>query len=144
MKEQNYSNHTRLVKGFHFVLFLTLLIALILSCMHLFHEIGQKKGFCLGVILVLLSISVILTAWFSRVFALKAQDRAIRAEENFRHFILSGKPLNSNLRISQIVALRFASNEEFVDLAKKSADENLTSKEIKMAIKNWKADTHRV
>lgn len=42
--------------------------------------------------------------WYARGFALKAQDRAIRAEENFRHFILSGKPFDKNLRMGQIIA----------------------------------------
>jgi len=78
------------------------------------------------------------------MFALKAQDRSIRVEENFRHFVATGKPLNSSLRISQIIALRFAGDAEFVALAKKAADEKLSSKEIKQLIKDWKGDYHRV
>ena len=81
---------------------------------------------------------------FVRIFALKAQDRAIRAEENLRHFALTGKLLPSSLRIGQIVALRFAADEEFVALAVKAVAENLTGKEIKQSIHNWKADTYRV
>jgi hypothetical protein len=81
---------------------------------------------------------------FVRIFALKAQDRAIRAEENLRHFALTGKLLPSSLRIGQIVALRFAADEEFAALAVKAAAENLTGKEIKQSIHNWKADTYRV
>lgn len=82
--------------------------------------------------------------WFVRVFPLKAQDRAIRAEENFRHFILSGKPLPVGLSIGQIVALRFASDGEFIELVQKALAENLTSKAIKLLIKNWKPDYYRV
>ena len=67
---------------------------------------------------------------FVRMFALKAQDRAIRAEENLRHFALTGKLLPASLRIGQIIALRFAADEEFVGLAVKAASENLSSKEI--------------
>jgi hypothetical protein len=78
------------------------------------------------------------------MFALKAQDRAIRAEENLRHFALTGKLLPASLRIGQIVALRFAADEEFAALAVKAAAENLTGKEIKLSINNWKADTYRV
>jgi hypothetical protein len=81
---------------------------------------------------------------FVRIFALKAQDRAIRAEENLRHFALTGKLLPATLRIGQIVALRFASDEEFVALAIKAAAENLSVKQIKESINNWKADTYRV
>ena len=82
--------------------------------------------------------------WFARRFALVAQDRAIRAEENFRHFILTGKPFDSRLRMSQIIALRFAPDDEFPELAKKAVEEKLSSREIKAAIKKWKADHHRV
>jgi len=82
--------------------------------------------------------------WFTRSFALKAQDRAIRAEENLRHFILTNKPLPSTLRLSQIIALRFASDDEFVELAAKAAAEKMRAKEIKQAIVKWKADYNRV
>jgi len=78
-----------------------------------------------------------------RSFALKAQDRAIRAEENLRHFVLTGKMLDKNLTILQIIALRFAPEEEFATLTERAVKENLTNDQIKQAIKNWKADNHR-
>ena len=43
----------------------------------------------------------------------------------------------------QIIALRFAGDEEFVSLVERTLKENLTSKEIKQAVKNWKTDFHR-
>ncbi len=73
-----------------------------------------------------------------------AQDRAIRAEENFRYYLLTGKPLDSRLRIGQIIALRFASDAELPALAEQAIKENMSQKDIKMAIKNWKGDYHRV
>ena len=79
-----------------------------------------------------------------RTYALKAQDRAIRAEEQLRHFMLTGKPFDSRLNIRQIIALRFASDEELPALAKKAAEENLRSKEIKQQIKHWRADNYRI
>jgi hypothetical protein len=79
-----------------------------------------------------------------RGFALKAQDRAIRAEENLRHFVLTGKLLSDKLTISQIIALRFSSDNEFVQLAERAEKEQLTNKEIKMAIQSWKGDYYRV
>jgi hypothetical protein len=79
-----------------------------------------------------------------RTYSLKVQDRAIRAEERLRHFVLTGKPLDSRLRLGQIIALRFASDNEFPALAQKAAEESLTSKQIKKLIQNWRADYYRV
>ena len=55
-------------------------------------------------------------AAFARMFAVKVQDRAARADERLRYYILSGKMLPAKLRMSQILALRFASDEEMVAL----------------------------
>ena len=79
-----------------------------------------------------------------RTYALKAQDRAIRAEESLRHYILSGKPIDSRLRLGQIIALRFASHDELLALAQKAAETGMSGKEIKQSIKNWKADHNRI
>ena len=79
-----------------------------------------------------------------RSFPLKSQDRAIRAEENLRHFVLTGKLLDKNLTMSQIIALRFADNDEFVDLVQKASANNMSNKDIKQTIQTWRADHDRV
>ena len=81
---------------------------------------------------------------FMRTFPLKAQDRAIRAEEGLRYFILTGKRLDPRLTIPQIIGLRFASDAEFPQLAQKAADENLSMKAIKQLVKNWRPDYDRL
>src|SRR5260370_410994 len=81
---------------------------------------------------------------FARGFPRNAQHRAIRAEENLRYFVMTGKLLDPRLSMLQIVALRFASDAEFVPLALRAANENLAPKDIKQAIKTWRADEHRV
>jgi hypothetical protein len=78
-----------------------------------------------------------------RQFALKAQDRAIRAEENLRHFVMTGKLLDPRLTIRQIIGLRFASDEEFLELEKRAVEETLSEDDIKKAVKNWRADYYR-
>ena len=91
-----------------------------------------------------LSVATLLICYYGRAFALKAQDRAIRAEENLRHFSLTGKLLDSRLTTPQIIALRFASDTEFLILAERAANDNLKAEEIKKAIVNWREDHHRV
>ena len=141
--DQNYKNHTRLITGYHRVLAVFLLSGLIGSGVNLYESLNNNNLYSAS-LLMLLFVCCTMLYWYVRVFPLKAQDRAIRAEENFRHFILSGKPLPSGLRISQIVALRFASDEELPDLVQKALAENMSNKAIKLVIKNWKPDNHRV
>ena len=142
MKTQNYSNHSRLVAGWHGLTFFTMLAFWIGSFVNLAHAAGTEL-YSASLLCVAGFIFLCLFA-FVRIFALKAQDRAIRAEENLRHFSLTGKLLPASLRIGQIIALRFATDEEFVALAVKAATQHLSSKEIKQSITNWKADTYRV
>jgi hypothetical protein len=81
---------------------------------------------------------------YTRLFSLKAQDRAIRAEENLRYYVMTGKLFPHELTVQQIIALRFAPDAEFLALVDKAIKEGLTNKEIKLAIQNWKADYYRV
>jgi hypothetical protein len=89
-------------------------------------------------------LSAIVLSLKARIYALVAQDRAIRAEEQIRHFILTGRALDARLTTAQIVALRFASDSEFPELAQRAVNEQLNEKQIKQAIQQWRADWHRV
>ncbi len=143
--EQNFKNHTRFVPGFHFVLGTLIIVGLLAASMGIFHAIhGSKLDLHNALLLLILFIAMVLLFWYSRTFALRAQDRAIRAEENLRYFSLTGKLFPAELKMGQIIGLRFAPNEEFLTLTDKAIAENLSSKEIKMAIKNWRGDYHRV
>ena len=145
MQEQNFKNHSRLTMGYHGILLGLILLAIIGSCMKLYRNWDTGNGgLLMPGVLLLLSLGLFLISFFARGFALKAQDRAIRAEENLRYFAITGDLLDNKLSIGQIVALRFAPNNELVDLAHRATTENLSAKEIKMAIKNWRADNHRV
>jgi len=93
---------------------------------------------------VVLSFCVLLPMFLCRMFAVKAQDRGIRAEENLRHFALTGKLLDARLTIRQIIGLRFASDDEFVWLAKEAVEKNLAEDAIKKAVRKWRGDTYRV
>jgi Zn-dependent protease with chaperone function len=143
MEPQNYANHPRYVKAYHFLLSFLLALGLILSVINFFRHIGFA-GLVSSLLIILLFICVTMCWWFLRTFPIKAQDRAIRAEESLRYFILTGKAIDKRITMSQIIALRFASDEEYLPLVDKTAAENLSAKEIKLAIKEWKADHHRM
>ncbi|MCX6205950.1 MAG: DUF6526 family protein [Bacteroidetes bacterium] len=142
MKEQNFKNHLRFVTLYHQVGLPLLLVLLIGSVINL--VTSSKENLYSASLILVTNILLGITLYFARAFALKANDRAIRAEENFRHFIISGSPLPAGLRLGQIVALRFASDAELVALAAKAKSENLGSNAIKEQIQNWRADHERV
>ncbi len=144
MKTQNYKNHRRFVFSFHAVTFPLIILLLISSVYYTIAAFNKGTSLKPGLFLLLVSFVLLMLFYFSRTFALKAQDRAIRAEENFRHFLLTGKPFDSRLTIRQIIGLRFASDEEFPELAKKAADTGMPEEDIKKAVKNWRGDYYRV
>jgi hypothetical protein len=141
---QSYANHTRLDPGFHRTLMPTLLLVLIGACVNLAKSIGDHERLYNASLILALTICVIAIAFFARIFALKAQDRAIRAEESLRHFALTGKLPDPRLTVKQLVALRFAPDAEFPALADRAAANNLPPQAIKQAIKHWRADNYRV
>jgi HAMP domain-containing protein len=144
MASQNYANHRQIVPAFHIVLLGVLALTLIGSLVNLYKSLGDHQRLYSAALIVVLTAAMLLMALLCRIFALKAQDRAIRAEENLRHYVLTGKPLNPVLEIRQIVALRFASDEEFPALAERAAKEQIRPDDIKRAVRNWRSDTYRV
>lgn len=144
MPDQNYSNHRQYVPIFHYVLLPVLFFTVIGSIVNLVESWGDHTRLYSASLIVVLSVCGLITAFFARVFSLKAQDRAIRADENLRHFAMTGKLLDARLTVPQVVGLRFASDAEFVALAQTAAAGNLTQDAIKRAIKTWRPDTYRV
>ncbi len=138
MQEQNFKNHARYVPAFHFVMLTVVLAITVLSIINIVAGISL-----LSVMYVLVAIALDIAFVMIRQFPLAVQDRAIRAEENMRSFVLTGKLLDSRLTMGQIIALRFAPDDEIVELTARAIKENLSSKDIKQAVKNWKADHHR-
>src|SRR5215510_10120453 len=116
-KVQSYSNHAQIVPLFHYVTFGILQLTFIGACVNLYQSWGDHARFYSASLLVTLTFGTMLAALFGRTFALKAQDRAIRAEEQLRHYVLTGKLLDPRLTVPQIIALRFASNDEFAALS---------------------------
>jgi hypothetical protein len=143
MPEQNLANHTQRVPAF-LALGLVLFVTFIGCAVNLYVSLGDHQRLYSASLLFVLTGAVFVTAFFARIFALKAQDRAIRAEENLRHFVLTGKLLDSRLDVKQIIGLRFASDAEFPALAQLAAEKGLSQADIKAAVKSWRPDFYRV
>jgi hypothetical protein len=141
---QNFKNHIRIIFTWTILTPLIILTILGMSIINLCHTDMRAGDLHMWLPIILIPVVLLIIWWYARRFALVAQDRAIRAEENFRHFVLTGKPLDKQLRTGQIIALRFAPDDEFVTLAKKAVAENLSPRQIKQEIRNWKGDHHRV
>lgn len=139
---QHLKNHVRYSVLYHFILLPLLLAVVIGSVVNLYNS--SHETLYPNSLICVLSILFLIFAFLARGFALKAQDRAIRAEENFRHFILTKRTLDSRLTMQQMIALRFASDDEFPALAQKAADTKMSGNDIKKSIKNWRADYYRV
>ena len=144
MIEQNFKNHRKFVTGYHFVSYFLMFVLLILSLIKLVNSIKNQTELLTGISLVIVSILLILAFYYLRAFALKAQDRTIVLEENIRNYMKKGKFLDKRLSISQIIALRFASDEEYDELSQKAIDKKLSGNEIKSEIMHWKPDHYRL
>ncbi len=142
MKKQTYANHRRFVPLFHYITFIALLLLLVGSIVNLVKS--SHDNLYSASLIVLISVLLILATLFARGFALKAQDRAIVAEEKLRYYLLAKKALPSELSVRQIIGLRFASDDEYVELVDRAIREKLSENQIKKEIKNWKGDYYRV
>jgi hypothetical protein len=144
MEEQSYAKHAKFVPMFHYVLGGIIVLSLIGSLVNLWQSIGDHERLYNASLIAAMSVALFLLFVFARSFAVGVQDRAIRAEENLRHFALTGKRLDPRLTIKQIVSLRFGSDAEFVELARKAAGEGMTPDAIKKSVTSWRADHDRV
>jgi hypothetical protein len=145
MKNQRYENHTRYNPFHHFVLtpLTTIIFGWTIAKMDFSsQDAALESGFLFIGAFVLVSLPLI-----ARMYALTLQNRIILNEMRSRYYHLTGKTFDEkeqNLRLGQIIALRFAPDNELLSLMDRAITEKLTAKEIKQQIKNWKGDYLRV
>lgn len=140
MAEQNYANHVKWVPAFHFFVMPVLLLNFGQSIYRLIHW-GLSFDRIVG---VLTGAALVVLTFLARVFALKVQDRVIRLEERLRMERLLPsdlKPRIEEFTVAQLVGLRFASDAELPELARKVLNDKIQEgKTIKQMVKNWRAD----
>src|SRR5579863_7778605 len=139
---QNLKNHARFDPSFHAVLFGILTINLVVAIVYCVKHFSFFSAWS-----IVLSFAAILLLFKVRLYPLKVQDRVIRLEERLRLQALAPSEWHTQIyRLSedQLIALRFASDDEVVALAKQALEHNLTRKQIKERIQSWRADDWRV
>jgi hypothetical protein len=140
---QTYANHTRWHPPFHFFLGPGSMLLLILAIVNVVRHYERLDAW----ILMLFGILFLMAVLLIRINPLRVQDRVIRLEERQRLRALASAELAvriGELSEAQLVALRFASDEELPALAAKTLAANMKAADIKKTIVTWRADTFRV
>lgn len=142
MEAQNYSNHVRVHPLFHYFVAPLSLLMIPAAIINLVINFGLA-----AIILFLGSVVLHLVAAITRSYAKKNQDRIILTEMRLRYYLLTGKSIDlaeSKLSLSQILALRFASDEELKKFLQDPFLHELSADGIKKRIQQWKPDHLRV
>jgi hypothetical protein len=141
-RPQTAANHAKIDPFFHFFLAPVLIGCFVASIVFLFHGVNA-----LHIWIAVFSLTAVLLCFKTRIYSLKVQDRVIRLEERLRLSALLTEPWRARipeLSEAQLIALRFAADEEVPSLVEKIIRENLDPKAIKKAINNWRPDYWRV
>ena len=140
--QQNFANHARFIPVFHYVAGPILLLNLAVKVA------GLRALSFPAVLDLLVAAALMILFFYTRVFALKVQDRVIRREMRLRMRDTLPEDLQDRIddfTPTQMVGLRFAGDAELPGLARKVLDENITAATpIKKLVTDWRADRHRV
>jgi len=138
VQPQSFENHTRIVP-----VYLVMLGIFVVNLVWAIYGIVRIPGVD-SVVALLLAVGFILLSLYARRFALTVQDRVIRLEMQLRLKALLPPDLQARIpefTARQLVALRFASDEELPELCRAVLTDNITEHTtIKKMIRNWKAD----
>ena len=139
---QSLKNHGRYDPPYHFFLAFVTVASIVIAVIYAVHH------FCFySVWLVVLSLAAFVALFRMRQYPLKVQDRVIRLEERLRLQALAPAEWHSQiyrLTEDQLIGLRFAADDEVVELAKQALEHSLNRKQIKERIKDWRPDNWRV
>jgi Family of unknown function (DUF6526) len=139
---QTFDNHVKIVPAFHYFVLPVFLLNVFWSIYRCVRYFSAES-----VVALVLAVAFVLTALFARMFAISVQDRVIRLEMRLRLERLwepELRPRIAEFTVSQLVALRFASDAELPNLARRVLEEKLTDRTaIKKMIQKWEPDQQR-
>lgn len=140
---QSLASHRRYIPIWHFFALPVLIINVFVVAYHFMRDPRLINGWAL-----IVSIALAIGIGWSRFMPLRAQDRIIRLEERTRLERVLPADLRGRvgeLTERQLIAIRFAPDEEVPDLTRRALNGELrTPGDIKRAIRNWRADHLRV
>lgn len=141
--QQNFANHVRYWPLWHFFAVPILVANVFVTIYYFVRDPGVPAGWN-----VVVAVALITAIFASRSMPLRAQDRIICLEERIRLERLLPADLRSRipeLRRRQLIALRFAPDDEIPELTRRILAGELESPaDIKRAIASWRADHFRV
>ncbi len=139
---QTFENHARILPVYHYVALPLLVVNLFFTLYQAVVAFSWANLVAFG-----LALGLILLFFLARVMALSVQDRVIRLEETLRMRALLPADLQPRIgefTVKQLVALRFASDDELADLARQVLDGKIhDQKAIKKMVREWRADYQR-
>jgi hypothetical protein len=141
--KQSYANHRRFMPLFHFFVVPLLVINIAVAAYVFYRTRTWGSGWN-----VVVAIAIVAGFTALRLSALTVQNRVIRLEMMLR--LRNTLPPElfaraSELRLRQLVGLRFASDAELPALVQRCLSGDLTgSDQIKREVKDWQPDTLRV
>jgi hypothetical protein len=142
-RTQTFSTHRRFIPAFHFFALPVLLINMFVVGVQFWKDPRPINAWA-----VLVAIALAIGISWSRFMPLRAQDRIIRLEERTRLERLLPGDLRGRigeLTERQLIAIRFAPDNEVPDLTRRALSGELKSPgDIKRAIKDWRGDYFRV
>lgn len=140
---QGFEKHAKMVPLFHYWATAFLVVPTLY-----FLYLTVTSFSVTNVMLFAFAVGVILVGLLARVFPLGVQDRVIRLEERIRMERLLPDDLKARIHdvsTDHIIGLRFASDEELAGLVRRVLDGELaTRKDVKAAVKTWRADHQRI
>ena len=139
---QGVKNHARMDPIFHYFLACISLASIVIAMVYAVRHPGFSSAWMLVV-----AVAAFFALFKLRSYPLKVQDRVIRLEERLRLQALAPaewRDQMGRLTEEQLIGLRFASDEEVVELAQQALEENLNRKQIKERIRSWRPDGWRV
>ncbi len=142
-KPQSAESHAMTVPMYHYVTFSLIFIPTVY-----FMYVSVTAFSVQSAMTATFAVGVVFATVFARLFPLGVQDRVIRMEERLRLARVLPAEMHGDIEsitTGILIGLRFAPDEELEDLVRRVQSGELSDrKAVKMAVKNWRADHHRI